>query len=540
MAGMRLLPLLLFLAGPSLATTPTPTGTPPSAGITTTNPRFVIDTGVEAKAANGLVIRADLRDEYIVGSPILVEITVRNDGKTALTGPDIAARRHLVRFALVNPEGTKTERFSTPPAFDTGGDWTLAPGGRRSVLFEVPNSRGLPVGSYSLTLHVEQTGPAASPAVAGTVPAGTTPGQTTTSLPTQPFQLVPARPLPGRFPYEPAIARTSGASLVWTQAAQHGFDVYLDRYAPGSADVVETRHRLLRTTTPVSPMQSRAASSGIRSRHLYWMSADNEVRLAKLEGTRLEGAPRALAAPWPKVEPMARGVTDGKGGFSLPIWVPAPKGEGGMVRVLCADERGGIVFRVVADFPSRPPVAETSLDAAGNLLLALGHSKGLDLYRVDAAWPPELPASGKRAWKPEGGWTTSAADFASVPDSGPLPGGLTLVAVQTLASTETTPAKARTLWVDLAGKIIQTGTATDWLAPTRLLRMLADGYETPRVLAIDNSSVTWLARAGTAPIKLGNLPDADLWLDATGNATARWVAGENIVSTSGSTVLPTP
>jgi hypothetical protein len=214
----------------------------------------------------------------------------------------------------------------------------------------------------------------------------------------------------------------------------------------------------------------------------------------------------------------------------LPLWVPAPQGGAGAVKVLCADVRGGVVFRVVADFPARPTAAESAVDAAGNLLLSLAHPKGFDLYRVDAAWPPELPAAGKRIWKADSSWTTIATAFDVLPDSAERPGGLVVTGLQTSTGGEPAATQVRTLIGELSGKLRSTGQAAIWTAPTVVESLLPTGGGLPHILSRDAGGSTWYSRPELTPINLGKLPKASLWLDDAGTVSARWVAGPTVVT----------
>ena len=83
---------------------------------------------VEAPATGGVVVAADLRQDYVAGFPMLVRITVRNDGDAPTSFPDLASRPWLVRFLVDGPGGQKSERYTTPPAIDT------SPGTMRGAL----------------------------------------------------------------------------------------------------------------------------------------------------------------------------------------------------------------------------------------------------------------------------------------------------------------------------------------------------------------------------------------------------------------------
>ncbi len=59
-----------------------------------------------------------------------------------------------------------------------------------------------------------------------------------------------------------------------------------------------------------------------------------------LGGTALDGAPASAIAPWPVVEIAGEPLMDGRGRLLVPLWVPAPKGASGELRLLAFDSRG--------------------------------------------------------------------------------------------------------------------------------------------------------------------------------------------------------
>lgn len=133
-------------AGPSAPAAPaSPAATPTPGASTSRN---------EAKSKSGLVLSADLREDYVAGFPLLVTITVRNDTAAPLSFPDLAARPWLVRFFVKNEKYT-WERYTTPPAADPGTAWTIAPRAQRQVTLEIPSTANLDPGAWQLGLVVK-------------------------------------------------------------------------------------------------------------------------------------------------------------------------------------------------------------------------------------------------------------------------------------------------------------------------------------------------------------------------------------------------
>ncbi|GDX80576.1 hypothetical protein LBMAG42_23870 [Deltaproteobacteria bacterium] len=503
---MRLLLLVLLLA------------TPDGRAVDVPPPQETIEVGVSGTAPSGLTVHADLRDEYLRGLPIVVEIALTNNTAAVVKTPDLAARRHLVHFQLVSPDGKTSERFSTPPQFDTGGEWTIAPKATRSVLLEVPSSAGFALGDWKVNVMVGD-------------------GAQAVVLPAQKLRIVPPNPVAGDPVWEPTIEHNSGALVPWVHKAKEGYDLYVNQYAAADGSRLMAHYRLLRSPTPLDPVLSRGLPNAARSRWMYWLNGADEVRVARLEGSRISGVVRPLGTPWPKVELLARGVSDAAGNLLIPLWIPAPKGPGGGVRVLTMTERGAVTYRVVAELAQRPPIAETGVDANGNMVVVLGHDRGLDVYRLDAARAEKLPAEGARAWKAGDGWTNVAAAFDVLPDKDGRAGGLAILAVQRLPGVDPNPAQLRTLRVDLAGKLFETGAPIRWAGPATMKQLLPAGYAPFHYVSVE-AGVTSFGASDGAPILLGKLPEAEAWPTvAPGGWRLRWLEGAAILAEK---VVPTP
>ncbi len=511
-APMRLLCLVLLAAAPpALAAGPAAPAAPaaPVATAQAGPPRETFDVPVMAQSPTGLTLSANLRDEYLAGLPILVELRAGNVGTAPVTTPDLNQRPHLVHFLLTSPAGKKTERYSTPPAFDTGGDWTIAPRNERAVLLEVPSSAALEPGNWRLEVLVGD-------------------GATAVRLPEVKLLISPPRPVAGDLLWEPTIERNSGALVPWVHRAAKGWDVYLNQYAAAKPDSLLVHHRLFRSSTAIVPQMALTQANTARSRWLYWQGSAGELRTIRLEGGRVTGTVRSLGIPWASAVPLARGISDETGGLTLPFWVPAPKGTGGAVRMLTMSERGQVSYQVVADFPARPPIAETAIDAAGRAVLVLGHERGLDVYRSDPKREARLPVEGARAWKAGDGWTTAAVAFDALPAQDGRPGGLSVVAAQLLPGVDKVPAQYRTLYIDLAGKLLSTSAAQPWLGPSTLQALVPAGYGPFHYLSRDEKGVTLFGLAGEAPVTLGKLPAAAAWPSANG-WRLRWIGTDRVI-----------
>jgi hypothetical protein len=310
--------------------------------------------------------------------------------------------------------------------------------------------------------------------------------------------------------------------IPWVQAGATGHDLYLMQLAPKSASKVLGQFHLLRLPGKVDPVLSRARPSDAASRYIYWTSGAQALTLARLEGTAIRGKPRTVSLPYPKFELLGRGVTDAKGGVVIPLWVPNPSGTSGTVYALCVDDRGGQVLRQVTALAARPTVVATAVDAASNLLLALGHAAAVDLYRVDPSLAKEIGARGARVAALTDGWTPGALAFDTLPDRGERPGGLALISVLTKPGAP--GATYRALWSDLAGRTIEESPALPWTAPGTIHSFAPAGYGPFYYATTDTSGAVWYGAQGAAPQKIDGKPGV-LWIASDGVRSRRIVDG---------------
>jgi hypothetical protein len=432
----------------------------------------------EALAANGLVLSADLREEYLAGFPLLVDLTVSNRGATPLAFPDLGARPHLVHFTVGGPKG-RSERHTTAPAVEPASTWNVPPGASRHVLLEVPSSAAFPAGSYSLVVSV------ADPAGAVTLPSAA-------------LKIVPANPVAGTPLWEPTIAANAGAMFPWVHQASSGFDLYLMHFDPAAPARVIGQYALAHLLARVDPVLARGRSNEARARHVYWLGNGNQLTVARLDVTRFEAPPRTFSLPYPKVELLDRGVSDGRGGLVVPVWIPNPTGTAGTIRAWSINARGQQQLRDVGAYPRRPTLTATAADAGANLVLAVALDTGVDLYRIDTTAPAEVPAHGTRVWRADGTWTPRALTFDVLPDAAEKPGGLSLLTVLTRGAPGAMT--HRMAWTNLDGVAISDSGERPWPFAGDVLDILPGGYGTAYVLARDASGWSWGADSGPAAV----------------------------------------
>ncbi|MDP2308136.1 MAG: hypothetical protein Q8P18_19100 [Pseudomonadota bacterium] len=484
---------LLVLHAPALAA---PAASPPPPPAPSPAPSGV--AGAEAATAAGLRVSADVHDEYLAGFPMLVTVTVRNDTDKPLPFPDLGARPHLVRFTMKSG-GTRWERYTTPPAVEPTTMWAIPARAQRKVTLEIPSSSGLAAGAWELGVAVHDSA--------------------VVTLPSQRVRLAPAAPVGGSYSWEAAIQQSVGAMVPWVHQAAGGFDLYLMQLDPKAPTRVVGQFFLARLPARMEPTLSRARPADALSRYLYWQSGPQTYTFARLEGPTLRGKPRAVSIPYPTSELLGRGGTDARGGVVIPMWVPDPAGTSGTVFALCVDDRGSQILRKVAHLPARPSAVNTAVDAGSNLVLAVGHAAGVDVYRIDPALPAEIGVRGSRVTPLTDGWTAAALAFDTLPDRGDHAGGLALLSVLTHGDTY------RSVWSDLSGKVVEESPPLPWTAPGSVVSLLPAGFGPFYYLTQEAGGAVWYGVQGAAPQKLDGAKPGTLWPGAEAVQLRRIVPG---------------
>lgn len=500
-----MLTALLALALPLALLAP-----PAIAGQTTTG-------AVESTTtATGLRVSARVHAEALVGFPVVVAFTIKNESAATQMFPDLAARPHLARFSITGPRG-KSERYNTPPAFDVASTWSLAPRSERNVLLEIPSSAGFPAGDYTVTVSVQD------------------PGGTLTFAPVN-LTLATPKPMAGTPVWEPTIAQNLGTIFPWVQDRQGApgaaAALYLMQFDARAQTRAVANYWLADLASAVDPVLTRSRAGESFSRYVYWLvpgTSTATMGFGRLDGTSLRSV-KTASLPYPTAELFDRGITDARGQLVLPLWVPAPVGKGGSLKIWTVNERGAQSLRNMVDLPSRPNVHATAIDAASNLLVAIGVTGGVDVYRADTTQPPEIPARGTRHWAAMAGWTPAAVAFDVLPDAASRPGGLSLFTL--LRSNGAAEWKSQ--WSDLAGGAFSPG-GGPWSLPGELVGMVTSGYGTFYAVSKDPAGSYWYQPQGTttasvaAAIAAKEMDNPSLFLSGD-MVRARVLGGQSVVT----------
>ncbi len=493
-------------------------------------------SAVVARTAAGVELVADLRPSYLAGRSLVVTLRVTNPHEAVVEFPRLDLLPHLVTFELVSSSGKKQTRYNTPPDEEELLRWQLPPRGSRQVSLEIPVSSTLAPGRYELKVVV-QVGDEA--------------------LVLGPSTVLVEQPKPVAADVTEAGSSTLGWQVPWVHQGQAGYDLYLHTAPDGRPGDRGTEWRLTALEGRVDPLLSMGRSVDGADRYVYWRSGERNIAYARLEERKLRHEPREVSLPYPSWQLLARAGGDAEGGLHVPVWIPAPAGAGGEVRVVSIDPRGQPRFRKVVALDA-PPAADSWVDGAGRLRLLLHHDGKLDLYTMDAAPEQELPAVGHRLLPQavragevqllaqpraaQGGSASGAlvsgkimgfvsdrlaamtpppvlgVRFGVLPESDDQAGGTAVFAW--LGEAEDRAQGLPGIWLSINGRVIATVPGAGIPGGSRVSQVAPRGYQPYILVGVDGAGVSW-AHCSTweQPIELGRLGPYDgVRLDGDGQA----------------------
>jgi hypothetical protein len=434
-----------------------------------------------AAAAPGLGVKSDLRAEYLAGDLIFVQLNLKNGSTAAISAPDIAQRPWLVDFELGMPGGNRQHRRTTAPAQDAGQTISLRPKGERSTLLEIPLSDTLKPGTYTLRMTVD-LGAGRSAAIG-------------------PETIVVAAARPVHADLRSQRDPRGPGPILWVHQAARGFDVYLHDSPTVAAPEAGRSAWLLHSDAAILPVLSRTKAGGGGSQHLLWTTGDRSIHFARIDDQRIRGSVGRIETPWPKVELRGEPATDSAGVLHVPLWIPAPKGSGGELRLLSVDDRGRPAFRRMALLTAPPLELSTTVDDSGAVHVLVRQATLLDLYTAspgldDKSRTEALPVPGRRIASAEAGETWLTARFGLIADSGEQAGGLMVLLLSTAGG------QLQPRWLGLRGSVNRTPAPVPWPEGQTLLELLVGATDLPGLLVRGPDGRTAWLEGGTTPVRL--------------------------------------
>jgi hypothetical protein len=467
-----------------------------------------------AASAEGLRISADTRGSYLAGRPVVITLRVDNLGADPVEFPRLDERPHLVSFELVSPNGKKQTRSNSAPVDDEDLRWSLPPRASRQVSLELPSGGALTPGRYQLAIEVQ--------------------GEQAYRL--GPHAVTIERPRPVAADVTEAGASILGWQVPWVHLSD-GHELYLHTAPAGDPGARGYEWHLHNLSGQVQPLLAHGPGLEGANRMIYWREGERSIAFARLEERSLRHEPRTVSLPYPSWELLARAGADGRGGMQVPVWIPAPSGEGGEVRVVSVDARGQPRFRRVEAF-DRPPAADSWVDNAGRLRLLLQHEGKLDLYTIDSEG--ELPAAGvrllpqaaragevsliSRPAPPERAVSSGAlvsdtiigfvderlaamvpppvagVRFGLLPERGEEAGGMAVFTWLGDATGGSLPG----VWLSIKGRVIATVPGVVLPGEHRVIELIPQGYDPCILVSEDREGVRWAhSAAWSEPVRLG-------------------------------------
>lgn len=459
-----------------------------------------------------LELTATLQEVYLAGFPIRVPVVAHNTGTTVQSLPDLSARPHLVTFALTFPGGREQRRHTTAPDPEPDARWQFQPRNRRRVWLEIPSGAALDPGRYQVQVRVRDPDS----------------GTDRTWLAAEgSFVVEPPHPVFADLSPDHTRIAEGGWALPWLHRSQNppGLQLYLYETPLPQRTTRGTHIPLLALPDKVEPRITASRTREAADRHLYWVD-DGALVYTRIRGQGLRHAPRRVGLPYPRWEPLARGSTDPAGGFHLPVWIPAPSGRGGEVRIVSVDDTGRARFRKAVRLPVRPEAAAT-VDAAASLRLALVHGGKLDLYTVRTGAGQARPAAGVRLFAPARNPEAEppahplppadGATFGLLPATEDHPGGL---AVFAWSHTGRDPALVTGSWFSLDGTHLGPVPGVPLPPGAEIRSVIPGGTSSLAVLWREADGRGWVrATDWDGPAAAGDLSPHDALRAGTG---ARW------------------
>ena len=339
----------------------------------------VAPSAVDAASVNPFELLGDLRAEYLLGQPIVVTLTVKNNSAEPTTFPNISARPWLVRFKIEaidsrGGSGQTQTRFTTPPEVDDMGVWTIPPRGMRTVAIEIPSGSGLSRGTYNIAVEVE--GQAGLFEIASTQ-----------------ISIAPPSPVADHLPSEVLGIERTGLHATWLHRASSGFDLYIHSVNGDQVNGDSFNTHIAHLSSPIDPTLSRSLPAQALNRFVYWRQGERGIGFIESSGEP-QNMVDSVELPYPQIELLARGITTPSSELLIPLWIPSPTGISGEVRVAEINNGRLEAITSVVRMRSKPTWAESGIDSSGALRMLLGHGEGVDLYTL--AGTTGLPARGIR------------------------------------------------------------------------------------------------------------------------------------------------
>jgi len=302
----------------------------------------------------------------VVGQTIQVKIVVVNPDPDPMKFPDVGNRPWLVRFDTVDPQGSRHQLYSTPPEEDPDGQWSIAPGERREVLFDIPTSDSWGVGRATVKIIVNDS-----------------------LIGTQAFEIIEIQPHHTDSHTKPVDQTQGPVAALYATGDGATTEVWLGR--SGRKDF------LLSVPGRVNPELSMARADRHIGRWITWLDANGHLWGLQTHLRDIQTEPFSINFPWPKAIPCGRSATDANARLVIPICIDSPDGKPTQLAAAIVAGKKTPLIRSIARF--QPSTVLTNVDAGGNVDFILIRPNAVDIATIEADEYHSRPSTIHRLWR---------------------------------------------------------------------------------------------------------------------------------------------
>ncbi len=416
--------------------------------------------------AQDVRVTSTMQPLQLTGAPLVADLDIHNPGLSAIRFPDLAARPDLVRFELTYG-GKRERRYNTAKEQPPSAMWTLEAGDHRELRLEVPATAGLKPGPIQVAISLHHQKPV-------------------TSLPALNLRLQSPSPVAGDLSGAASAPGTRHPDVAWVH--QDGERVHLVLHHTHGARSYELV--LGKLPGPVELWLSRSRLDMLGERSILWQAAPQQLTVLRLRGQRTRGKPRTYDLPWPKVELAGHPVTDSSGTLQAPIWIPAPSGTGGELRLVSFRDPSGPSFQRMTRLDQRPQQVLSTVDAAGSGIFYVVHKDAVEVY--SPALQPTLPLTRRTLWKSQDASTALRVALGALPKGSVHRGGTAVLLATRI------PDGIQTQWLSVKGEALEVPAITEDLGS--LTQLVARGPDWPGLVFQDGETTRLCAGAEILPL----------------------------------------
>ncbi len=296
-------------------------------------------------------LKINLRDAYLAGEPIVIEITAQNNSDDVVDIPDLGHETWRSSFTISGSKLPLQKRKNSIK--DTQSRWKIPPRGARKTQLALPGGKALSPGKYSLSVNID--------------------AESETLQEKIDIELQKAKPVNVNLLNRGALK----THAIWLQKSLEGYDLYFNNGQWNT--YVE---RLSEAVHPKLSVCNKCEKKAVwqKDRSIYWLDK--------------KGAVRKIQVPWPSVELIGRAAYNGE--YHVPIWAQKPKSKNGDLWLMRIDRRGQPHYHKMRSAMGKPLQISAAVTEQGNPLFLLRDDQRVELYSEAISQNRTLPLLVKR------------------------------------------------------------------------------------------------------------------------------------------------